>query len=187
MNARLLLGAALALPLAGLGTSWAVTHVRAQQGTVWQVPVSGYDPRDLLQGHYVQYRYDWPGLDFTSSPEGFYGAPVLCLEGTAPRIAQVRVADGRPCPVPVRADLSDPGMMGPLVGGRLYVPQTAAAGLEQKLANPAQKAILRFRLREDGHLTPLELTFRAKSAAERAAEERLVRPPEPAPPPVRAN
>ncbi len=28
-------------------------------GTVWTVPITGYDPRDLLRGHYLQFTYNW--------------------------------------------------------------------------------------------------------------------------------
>ena len=35
-------------------------HVRNKEsGTLWRVPVAGYDPRDLLRGHYLTFRYDW--------------------------------------------------------------------------------------------------------------------------------
>jgi biotin-(acetyl-CoA carboxylase) ligase len=43
----------LALPLIGLAAAWAVSHHRGQQGTDWEVPVQGYDPRDLLRGQAV--------------------------------------------------------------------------------------------------------------------------------------
>ena len=35
-------------------------HVKNKEsGTLWRVPVTGYDPRDLLRGHYLTFRYDW--------------------------------------------------------------------------------------------------------------------------------
>lgn len=45
------------LPLIGLGAIWRMTAYRAAQGEEWLVPVTGYDPRDLLKGHYVQFQY----------------------------------------------------------------------------------------------------------------------------------
>ena len=53
-----LLPLALALPVLGLAGSWALSHRQAQQGTDWEVPVAGYDPRDLLRGDYVILRYE---------------------------------------------------------------------------------------------------------------------------------
>lgn len=29
------------------------------KGDLWIVPVTGYDPRDLLRGHYLTFRFDW--------------------------------------------------------------------------------------------------------------------------------
>ena len=55
--------AAFALPLAGLAALWGWSDHLSRQGTDWLVPVAGYDPRDLLRGHYVQFAYDWPGLE----------------------------------------------------------------------------------------------------------------------------
>ena len=67
MNRALLHVAALALPLLGLGGMWLQADRLSRQGTEWDVPIRGYDPRDLLQGHYVQFQYDWPGTDRKST------------------------------------------------------------------------------------------------------------------------
>lgn len=151
-NPRALLRAlVLALPLLGLGAIWAIVHTRAQQGVEWDVPVRGYDPRDLLRGHYIVYRYDWPGLD--AGPALLATARGLCLHGEPPRIERVAILEGA-CTHPVRATEAGSG----LSNGRLYVPQSRAAELERQLANGAHRAILRFRLRPDGHLMPLRIT-----------------------------
>ena len=67
--------AALLLPLAGLGGLWAMSDHTFRQGTEWEVPIAGFDPRDFLRGHYVEFTYDWPGV------EEFRDAPpqMLCL------------------------------------------------------------------------------------------------------------
>lgn len=33
--------------------------VKRESGDEWRIPVTGYDPRDLLSGHYLDFRYDW--------------------------------------------------------------------------------------------------------------------------------
>jgi len=152
---RLLRAAALALPLLGLGAAWAVAHLRAQQGTEWEVPVAGYDPRDLLRGHYIVYRYDWPGLD----PQSARTAAVLCLNGDPPRIERVTIAD-EPCVHPVR----EPGEGRGLGTGRLYIPQAQASDLERQLTDVSLQGVLRLRVRADGQLTPLGLEFRPRSS-----------------------
>lgn len=162
--------AELVLPVVALSLLWGWTDWRSRQGTTWQVRVEGYDPRDLLRGHYVLYRYRWPGLATDAAHAGD-----LCLDGTTPRIANVRVADERPCRNRVRHDQGT----GDLAGGRYYVPQSQAAAIERRLMDPGQTATLRFRLRGDGLIVPLGLDFHPKTAAERATEtaERQAVPP----------
>ncbi|RXZ64314.1 GDYXXLXY domain-containing protein [Pelagerythrobacter rhizovicinus] len=169
MNRRLALTLALALPLAGLATSWATTHRAAQQGTEWLVPIGGYDPRDLLRGHYVIYTYDWPGLEGGSVD--LAGEPVLCLEGQAPDLARVYLPEGEPCEHPVRASGGWNDPEGGLASGRLYVSQERAAELQRRLADSKLQGIVRIRVREDGHLTPLDITFHPRPADAEAPVE----------------
>jgi hypothetical protein len=177
MMRRLAPIAALALPLAGLALLWGWSDWRSRQGTTWEVPVEGYDPRDLLRGHYVMYRYRWPALEGDVDNLTFGYAPSLCLEGQAPQIARVRTDQTGTCANRVRPEQGT----GSLAGGRYYLPQTAAGGIERRLMDPDQQAILRFRLRNDGLIVPLDIRFRPKTAAERAAAESETQP---APPPV---
>jgi hypothetical protein len=108
MNRHLLWAAALAFPLIGLGYSWLSTHQLAQQGEEWLIPVEGYDPRDLLRGHFVQYQYDWPdgkppqrpmaAADSGDEPgaEAYTGPDIedassICIEGKAPNMTLASV------------------------------------------------------------------------------------------------
>ncbi|MCB9989822.1 MAG: GDYXXLXY domain-containing protein [Rhodospirillales bacterium] len=50
----------LVLPMLVLGGMWAKTAMKRDHGQqVWQIRMTGYDPRDLLYGHYLRFRYDW--------------------------------------------------------------------------------------------------------------------------------
>ncbi len=173
MNARSRALAVIALPLAGLAMLWGWSDWRSRQGTVWEVRVEGYDPRDLLRGHFVMYRYRWPGVGrgTEAAQRGFDTG--LCLEGAAPRIARVRPDTGIACTNRVRANQGT----GTLAGGRYYVPQAAARGIERRLMDRGQTAILRFRLRNDGLIVPLDMRFRPSTPAERAADAARVPPP----------
>src|SRR3546814_2355280 len=51
--------AALALPVLGLTISAGWHQWRQSGATEWRIPVTGYDPRDLLAGHYARFRYAW--------------------------------------------------------------------------------------------------------------------------------
>lgn len=165
----LLRSLAIALPLIGLGYSWQATRQAAAQGVEWDVPVSGYDPRDLLRGHYVQFQYSWPEDPLATMGDEHGKATKLCLEGEAPVIRRATAMgdqdDTRDCQGLAHAPGQGSGSGQPTIVpriGRLFVPQTDASRLERALADPGQQAILRFRLRPDGSLVPLRLSFAPK-------------------------
>jgi hypothetical protein len=176
--------AAILLPLAGLSGLWVVSDRTYQQGTEWEVPIDGFDPRDFLRGHYVEFTYDWPGV------EEFRDAPpqMLCLEGTAPQltrvIAYVDAAAAEPCAHPVRADASGVYGWEGLARGRLYLDQDRALAMQQELQDADQRGIVTIRQREDGSFTALRIRFRPLTADERAIRdaqnaEPLMPPPAP--------
>ncbi|MFA7441544.1 MAG: GDYXXLXY domain-containing protein [Sphingomonadaceae bacterium] len=51
--------AALALPIVGLLAGIAVNQAQVRDADTWRLPIEGYDPRDLLRGHYINFRYAW--------------------------------------------------------------------------------------------------------------------------------
>lgn len=160
---------ALVLPVAGLAGLWAWTESWTQEGTDWEVPVQGYDPRDLLRGHYIEFAYDWPGDGAEAgSLDGF------CIEGEAPVIARIVVqGDIASCKHYARADYgSVDGGMG-LQRGRLYVPQTQARDLEDKLRNPDLRGIVTVRQRVDGRILPQSIRFEELTEEERAERDRV--------------
>lgn len=159
--------AALILPLIALGASWAFTHHKAGQGTIWIVPVSGYDPRDLLRGHYVVYRYNWPGLP--ESGDRSYVSE-LCIKGTAPTIDTTSISD-RPsaepapkstCAITARIAPGSDADLG-LLTGKIYIAQTKAEALEKQLLNPKLQSFAHIRIRDDGIITPIKLSFKQRS------------------------
>lgn len=157
------------LPLAGLAALWGWSDYRSRQGTEWEVPIQGYDPRDYLRGHYVEFAYDWPGLD----ENAFIGPEALCLEGAAPRIDRVTVpaAGAEPCAHPLVVDEGGVYGISALSRGRLYVGQDRAAALEEELRNLDQRGIVRILQRKDGSFTPIDIRFRPLTAAEIAARD----------------
>lgn len=46
----------------------------------WQVPITGYDPRDLLYGHYINFRFDLDKAEKLCTA-GTTGTCALCLRG----------------------------------------------------------------------------------------------------------
>ena len=174
--------AVLALPLLGLGALWGQSHKTYNEGTEWDVPVAGYDPRDLLRGHYVEFTYDWPyrGPEAQESPNRFIGPPpeALCLVGNPPALEQARrlerddPAAFEACAHPLIADQG--GIYGPsgLGTGRLYLDQYKAAMVDAQMRDPEMRPIVTIRQREDGSFTPVAIRFRPLTPEERAERER---------------
>ena len=175
--------AALALPLAGLAGLWFQADSHYRTGTEWEVPIAGYDPRDYLRGHYVEFTYDWPNLDFWAMGPG---PEALCLKGTAPRIERVTLSKAdAACAYLLKADQDHVYGDNSLGRGRLYVGQDRARALEEQLQNRDQRGIVTIRQREDGSFTPVGIRFRPLTAAEIAErdapgeEAEDLRPPPP--------
>lgn len=154
--------AALVLPLVGLAGAWGWTHVRAQQGTEWDVPVSASGPRASLRGRYLAFRYDWglpPGADID-------GAQALCLEGTPPRPVPVRVIEpgaiggGEGACRHVARGIEGGMRYSGLGGGLLYIPQDDVRDMRGRLADPKLRPVVRVRINDAGAITPLSISFR---------------------------
>jgi hypothetical protein len=159
------------LPLVGLSALWGWSDHASRQGTDWDVPVMGYDPRDFLRGHYVEFRYDWPGVD-----EGDWRVPLerLCLIGETPVIDRADTLEDdaalKACPHPVRANPGGVYGLESLRQGRLYLGQERARQVDEQLRKGDQRAIIRIRQRADGTITPIGIRFRPLTAEERAVQ-----------------
>jgi hypothetical protein len=156
------------LPLFGLAALWLQSDRTYNSGTEWEVPIEGYDPRDYLRGHYVEFSYDWPGL-----PESDILPSALCLDGEAPTLARVTaIPADKPCGYYwVKSDSSGVYGWDSLNRGRLYIGQARAAQLEQQLRNRDQRGIVTIRQREDGSFTPVSIRFRPLTPAEIAERD----------------
>lgn len=148
---------AIALPLVGLGALWAYSDYASRQGEEWDVPIEGYDPRDLLRGHYVEFTYDWPELD----EEDFVIADRLCLHGEAPEIDYVTrlEPDESDCDNEIVVNLASVYGYDSLATGRLYLDQDRALEVDEILRERDQQGIVTISLREDGIFTPIDIRF----------------------------
>ncbi|AMO71854.1 GDYXXLXY domain-containing protein [Sphingorhabdus sp. M41] len=178
---RFFLPFALLLPLVGLGLIWLLTDRESHQGTEWAVPITGYDPRDLLRGHYVQFRYDWPALEEGDIPTWSGSRKTLCIKGSPPTVESVVLQDkirpeqssGFMCDSMAEVNpWSEEGDDG-LVRDRIYIPQKSARDYQEKLANPGLQGIVMIRVNNSGFITPLSLSFepRTEGNADRSDSE----------------
>ncbi|MDZ4277388.1 MAG: GDYXXLXY domain-containing protein [Erythrobacter sp.] len=171
---RLTRVAAVVLPVIGLAGVWGMSDHTYRQGTEWEVPIQGYDPRDYLRGHYVEFSYDWPGEEDLSD----IALSALCLEGEAPNIARVRwLQEDEACDHPVRTDSTGVYGWDGLTRGRLYLGQDRAIALQGELQELGQRGIVTIRQREDGSFTPIAIRFRPLTPAEQAERDAQDQPP----------
>jgi GDYXXLXY protein len=147
---------ALALPVVLLAGQWVQARFDAAEGVIWRIPVTGYDPHDMLRGHYVMLSHKWPGIADDAYPQG------LCIKGRAPNIdsvAELRYSDDNGEPLTDACDafvLSKGayGMPDPLRVTRLYTDRENAQRIEKQLAN-GREGILVARIRPDGVIVPI--------------------------------
>jgi hypothetical protein len=59
MNKNALKIVTLFLPVIVMALLIGMHSNNKESGNEWRIPVTGYDPRDLLRGHYLTFRYDW--------------------------------------------------------------------------------------------------------------------------------
>ncbi len=53
---------------------------QAHTGTEVKVRIQGYDPRDLLSGHYIQYEIDWEQTDCAQFERGICPKNAFCTQ-----------------------------------------------------------------------------------------------------------
>lgn len=130
---------AVIIPLLGLLALIGRAEVAVRSGPTWQIAIEGYDPRDLLHGRYLRYRYrfNWQGPDTCGEPAGEEASRkpdrqcCLCLsrdnrEGIDPPVSQVWCDDVDQCDGWLRAES--------VAGGqRYFVPEDRARELEDAL------------------------------------------------------
>ena len=161
---------ALALPVGALAAmvgqqEWLRTRV-----TVLNVAVRGFDPRDLLRGHYLTARFDWnwEGLPQPDA-EGRLPEGALCVEAIdADRKPRVRFL---PASQPVDggclllipgamwgSDVFVPATIETTSGGfRLFVPETRAAELDRLIRERPGALTVDLAVRGDGGVSILTL------------------------------
>ena len=145
---------ALILPVILLSWQWMQARADAAEGTIWYIPVTGYDPHDMLRGHYVMLSHKWPGLPEEIYPQG------LCIKGNAPNIevvSELIIVDGDPKDEECDAIILqryDYNRDDALRVTRLYADRDKAQKIEKQLANGREGKLVA-RIRPDGVIVPI--------------------------------
>lgn len=155
---------ALALPIVALAALIGEQELRFINAQQLNVPVRGYDPRDLLRGHYITGQFDW---DWDAMPEqgGTGGLCILPGAAARPKVRFIKdwLPDDRPadCRVVVagrlasRAGAETPTFVPKTLdsgspGVRLYVSETRAPELEELIRRHPGALTVDVAVRADG-------------------------------------
>jgi hypothetical protein len=117
----------LALPVLALAALVGEQELRFAAAQQVNVPVRGYDPRDLLRGHYVTAIFDWD-WDAMPAESGAGGLCILPVEAARPKVRFLK--DWQPANRPADCRLVIAGRLAPRVATALpvFVPETLDSG-----------------------------------------------------------
>lgn len=149
---RLLVIVSLALPIAVLLSLTAYKARIYHQGTEIVLPISGYDPRDLLAGHYITYRVDY-GIEGLCSNHA-HGRGQVCISGSGNRfVADDDGGSGYDCARFIKGECR----YGRFNAGieRYYIPESKAADLDARVRKGGAK--IRLAVSPSGHAVVKDL------------------------------
>src|SRR5690606_11379847 len=119
----------LVLPLAGLATTTLHNELALANAEEWAIPVTGFDPRDPLRGHYIVFRYLWDVEGDSDLCRA--GQCLICLTPGEDGSVTARIvprAEDPDCPSRVDPQASQ---ISPDFISRIYVAETRALDLER--------------------------------------------------------
>ncbi|HAU29310.1 MAG TPA: hypothetical protein DCW68_04265 [Rhodospirillaceae bacterium] len=142
MRHKILTPVFILVPLVALLAMLGQLEASRKAGMPWRVEIEGYDPRDMLRGHYLtfQYQWAWEGEEPSSFPQK------LCLNAgyTSPKTPRVSpYTSGKSCASILSGQ--------ELVHSKVYIPEAQAKDLERKLREGVPMAV-DIRARTDGSI-----------------------------------
>jgi hypothetical protein len=154
---RLLLAAALLLPLVGLGAGILAQERALGGATAWRIPITGYDPRDPVRGRFIEFAYGWELAGDPAACDTPAGCG-LCLSREGQAVIATVASPGAQCPARVDPAASrlrlrygfEGGRETRRFTGRLFVSEARAPSLEAELARG--QAVVVADLTADGRL-----------------------------------
>lgn len=136
MNKRILLIVALALPILALALNAYLKSAQRDSGEQVVLPIEGFDPRDLLSGHYLLYRVDF-GVENGCREHNAEAS--VCLRPVRGIYAQGELpAD---CELFIRGRCDDSAAFLADIE-RFYIPEEYAQALEDKVRDRKGELVL---------------------------------------------
>lgn len=160
----LALGLALILPLlVPLGLALKASH-DIQTATVYRLPIAGYDPRDMLRGHYLVFQFAWPWAQGVT-PDGQTCAAhfencCVCLNGPADKpLATLGVCtSAKSCPAQIKGRYDGDGRFD--IGiDQYYIPESDSYRLEGMLRQNPERLRLGLAVRKSGLRPKIEKLY----------------------------
>ncbi len=138
INNRWTLTLALLLPIVVLATNAWLSHQQREHGETVMLPIQGFDPRDLLSGHYLTYEIDY-GINGEAGCPASDIEAVVCL---APD-AQIFPSDELPasCTQFINGNCDNNARFITKLE-RFYVPEQYAKPLEKYVQNNQGKLLV---------------------------------------------
>ena len=162
---------AVVFPIIALIGSGLIAWRQANTATIWQLPIQGYDPRDILRGNFIVFQYLWPANATGSFKSTAYEDWRICLNGdsNSPTIRFFDVYDmsvidclsiGRQIDSHQgmtfnKSELPPRGV--PRATGILYIPEDHGALLNRLLADTSHDRKVRLRVAQNGVVTPEDI------------------------------
>ena len=138
---RLWLAIALLLPLIVLASQIASEEALRRNAQIITVPITGFDPRSLVYGQYIEFRFAWAAaVEQCAEP----GECCLCVSGDDPPAATAFACETAPqqCRAVLRPAPDEPG--------RFWLNEDDAARLEPMLRAGEADFAMRLAVAADG-------------------------------------
>lgn len=173
---RIALAASLTLAVGALGAMVWREEAKLADAQIVRVKIEGYDPRDMLRGHYLVFRIAW---QWQEPAERSSGAFLCVLPGDDLKAeAKVRMIAERPAEADKACRAIIRGRLGPNQGGaraflpdglspaRLYIPEGREAELTALLQGAEKRLAVDLAVTSDGYAHIKDWYIDGKSAAE---------------------
>ena len=138
------------IPVLGITFFLAQTQYQFSTGLVYRVKIKGYDPRDLLHGHYLRYTFDLP------KNKKYIAAAKYCFTHQTSTDYQLKI-------IPSNSDLT---MCSSVIkysklnkSHKYFIPEKSARELEQKLRSGQVTATVDLILHNTRNFTVGQLYF----------------------------
>jgi uncharacterized membrane-anchored protein len=142
---------------------WTLFHaVSSNVGEIVEIKVSGYDPRDLISGHYLTYNVNYDNFKPSACRNFYHGSAVyLCLER-----AKLSASKPAGC-LAIKGNCKGHGANIFTAGiERFYVPETYAQSLDAALRGGKHEAKIKVLITRGGTAYVKDMLFDGVSAKE---------------------